>query len=609
MASSFTYKPLSPDSIRLLRFTGSPEDLTSSRPITCALDHVRRSSPPSFTALSYTWGPGADETILIDGEPCNIGPNAEQALRQLFADPAHGSIWIDQICINQSDDAEKSHQVQNMRQVYAAATRVAAWLGPEADGSTALCRHLGRLQPLLEPDVEDIDAVFAIHEDEEIMAVIRPAWVSFCQRAYWTRLWVIQEYAAARELAIHIGPASMSAEAVRRILLFVDKKLQPGRLDGSTVPAKYHLAAQGIVEMYKTPPTSFAEGVLTRRERYQQRDRDAKDDYLFRVLVTTLVLQVDYNSPKATDDRDRVFAVLQMADDADEFAGFPDYSMPCEQVYEATALTMLRQGHVDVLSYSQFPKKLQGLPSWVPDWSMQVRMPSCHVPWINNFTASWAPVKPPAALAIKSVKPGVVSIPGFKVDTIKELGSLWDPNWLAPVEAAAALQFLVDIEEFCRKSERTKRGVSGEKDFDVAKSDAARIAIVDLRGKNGNSLSWAEFCPVLQERAKDILREQLASGKDTTADSLALYQDVYIRLLKQLHTRRPFITTTGYVGICPSHAEPGDGICIFQGSKIAYVLRATQGEAYRMVGEAYVHGVMYGELARGTVELKDFILV
>lgn len=41
--------------------------------------------------------------------------------------------WIDAICINQQDDAEKSTQVQAMRDVYDQAKLVIAWLGPSEE--------------------------------------------------------------------------------------------------------------------------------------------------------------------------------------------------------------------------------------------------------------------------------------------------------------------------------------------------------------------------------------------------------------------------------------------------------------------------------------------
>ena len=47
----------------------------------------------------------------------------------------HGYVWIDAICINQSDQVEKSTQVAIMSDIYRAASSVVAWLGPERSHS------------------------------------------------------------------------------------------------------------------------------------------------------------------------------------------------------------------------------------------------------------------------------------------------------------------------------------------------------------------------------------------------------------------------------------------------------------------------------------------
>ena len=44
-------------------------------------------------------------------------------------------IWVDAICINQNDLAERKHQVELMASTYAKARSVILWLGVKADGS------------------------------------------------------------------------------------------------------------------------------------------------------------------------------------------------------------------------------------------------------------------------------------------------------------------------------------------------------------------------------------------------------------------------------------------------------------------------------------------
>lgn len=45
------------------------------------------------------------------------------------------TIWVDAICINQSDVKERNHQVHIMQRIYTNAASVVVWLGP-ADGSS-----------------------------------------------------------------------------------------------------------------------------------------------------------------------------------------------------------------------------------------------------------------------------------------------------------------------------------------------------------------------------------------------------------------------------------------------------------------------------------------
>lgn len=47
-------------------------------------------------------------------------------------------LWADAICIDQIDNDEKSHQVQQMRRVYEMAESTLVWLGPAADNSDIL---------------------------------------------------------------------------------------------------------------------------------------------------------------------------------------------------------------------------------------------------------------------------------------------------------------------------------------------------------------------------------------------------------------------------------------------------------------------------------------
>lgn len=78
----------------------------------------------------------------------------------------------------------------------------------------------------------------------------------------------------------------------------------------------------------------------------------------------------------------------------------------------------------------------------------------------------------------------------------------------------------------------------------------------------------------------------------------------------------------GYVGIVPGAARMGDLVCVFYGGDVPFILREVEGGGgfYRLIGEAYVNGLMDGEGLRNVeggevgdgqeVEgVRDFVLI
>jgi len=60
--------------------------------------------------------------------------------------------------------------------------------------------------------------------------------------------------------------------------------------------------------------------------------------------------------------------------------------------------------------------------------------------------------------------------------------------------------------------------------------------------------------------------------------------------------RRIARTESGYLGLVSYDVETGDSVVICKGSSVPLIMRRTEGEdEFRLVGDAYVHGVMRGE--------------
>src|SRR5437016_6155011 len=110
----FSYEPLNPhiDSVRLLVLL--PPTPANGDEIGCELEHRTFGSKPIYEALSYTWGSEpASTTIKINGRPFLVRENLYNALWHLRLS-APRAIWVDAVCINQSDIPERNSQVSLM---------------------------------------------------------------------------------------------------------------------------------------------------------------------------------------------------------------------------------------------------------------------------------------------------------------------------------------------------------------------------------------------------------------------------------------------------------------------------------------------------------------
>ena len=65
---------------------------------------------------------------------------------------------------------------------------------------------------------------------------------------------------------------------------------------------------------------------------------------------------------------------------------------------------------------------------------------------------------------------------------------------------------------------------------------------------------------------------------------------------KALDELRLFRTESGLVGKGPQTVVAGDEVWVFPGGSVPFLLRCLRRGKYSLVGHAYVHGIMHGEL-------------
>ncbi|KAG7082179.1 hypothetical protein JMJ78_0004283 [Colletotrichum scovillei] len=84
-----------------------------------------------YDALSYCWGDSTRlcQPIHVDGKILFVTEKLLEALNYLRREYEDRIVWVDAICIDQSNVQERGHQVGWMGNLYAHADRVLCWLG------------------------------------------------------------------------------------------------------------------------------------------------------------------------------------------------------------------------------------------------------------------------------------------------------------------------------------------------------------------------------------------------------------------------------------------------------------------------------------------------
>ena len=135
-----TYQSLEDGEIRLLQL--HPAEALDT-PLHIDIFHADLGGDlPAYEALSYVWNEvWGHFPIWVDSNDngntktkenvyITATANLDAALRHIRYRTRSRVLWVDAICINQDDLAERGQQVQQMRRIYELCTADVAWLGP-----------------------------------------------------------------------------------------------------------------------------------------------------------------------------------------------------------------------------------------------------------------------------------------------------------------------------------------------------------------------------------------------------------------------------------------------------------------------------------------------
>src|ERR1700722_1247248 len=68
-----------------------------------------------------------------------------------------------------------------------------------------------------------------------------------------------------------------------------------------------------------------------------------------------------------------IYALAGLSEDATRFGIVPEYSKSCGETYSEVAKAFINWMGSSFLVHCYFPKSLESLPSWAPDWSTTSR--------------------------------------------------------------------------------------------------------------------------------------------------------------------------------------------------------------------------------------------
>ena len=669
--------------------------------ITCTLATANLDNKPNYCALSYVWGEltapkggvklgyydeskktdvwGDDDEerwITINGHSHQITLNLYYALLRLRAYGIAIPIWIDAICINQSDVDERTHQVGLMQDIYQDTQRVYISLGEihpspirltapvvwHHDGETVMW-HGPENKPVIwygdERDMKFLTFFSSIvsdwsgisgysygtdHRTDELFHVFcilrllaghyhfeeipymgaqsrgshaRQLLRVFTHMKYsgwFHRMWTIQEAVLPRECIVQYGhmiaPWSILADAAANYEQHQSvccRTFDVGNID-------YHLSC-------------FADIVRPIRELRQVMPfRESQSHITLPLLLWT------FHNRRATDHRDKVFALLGLVTDWNgQDAIRANYRSETPDLYRSLVLDMINRTQ----SLSILEGDLKGdateerhlkLPSWIPDWSDPVnkilyRQAHDRTRRTFLFNASEG-----TQLDMELKGHNVLAVTARMVDTVWTVEGRMSPAeggyWDLPKEMAFQDQ-----------------GFPSPLPADTFIRSVVRIQRRWRRGKTQLMSAFKTLCANSVAQSGTNNRYQSSYRRLTDDDNKDIIEWSYLRFYaKVLPTNTPgafwktvpypnervyaldkssaaavenscFFDTRSYsfMGLGPRATKKGDVVAVLNGGRTPFVMRKVvedvTGESgatarYELIGSCYVHGIMDGEAVR-----------
>ena len=580
--SLYNYLPLHFErSIRLLELERTENSATE--PLRGKIHEVNLEDPPSYIALSYVWGPSTPtESIEIEGRQLSITKSLSQTLHSVLphlGDPWPTLVWTDAICINQSDAEERASQVRQMCYIYESAQIVWAWLGPRPPGliiprlrgifdyissslSEAEKQKKGQRLSFEEGKANErkMAAVLVTEPGGLLNPGTRAAIETFFGLPWWDRMWIYQEATTTAPTILCYGGMVVS-------------------LPRATILSKLLISLR-VTPVMDRYDSGYLRGMALHTMRSaREAGRQERLDELLR----------SFRDREATDPRDKVYAALGLVSDNSARNFKIDYSVgnTVSKVYRDFAVHLVDvYKRLDWLgSDTEVPWERDAeLPSWVPDWRCRPMTRDLYKTRSDSSTnlqdVSNRLYNSDRGLSQDriAVEGSLLKVEGVCVDIVNEVGPYakeghnnngTEISWCPPQK--------LDIYKVTGETEHDAylRTLTADVATEMGSNSASRGHKVDLTAVTSSSPNNDSDHPTTR----------------TWQESAHLMDQ-----MKRATTNRRFARTQhlNMMGLMPMFTETDDTVCVVTGCQVPLVIRSLGEGRWRLVGQAYLHGLMDG---------------
>ena len=596
--------------IRLLRIIGNlteeersrgSDDHNHSSLLTCELSvhsfDAAADGGPKYAGLSYTWGTearGCD--IIVNGQHFSVKTNLFSALQSLQTrQRRHGGvapyIWVDAICINQCDSEEKRTQVGLMGEIYTRAEETFIWLGPASvDSDLAM---------------DTIAVVTGADMEEPRLSELQDAWkaiTSLLRRKWFTRVWVLQEAFLSKQPIAKCGDKEIPFE--RFVVL---KKLY----DEAYFKSQQRWLS---IMLFQNVPfvSCFSNWHITKGEIV---DMESGGGSSLLSWSTTMTMRLDVTEP-----RDRFFGVLGMVRPSQREVILQDYDKPLRDILIDIALQSVEiDGFLFLSCVGPEDEKKYDVPSWVPDLTINTnRQNLLAVSDSRNAFSANISVLDPAwntlferSANLLASEASLMSGSNRKMEVFTLYGMLCDIITYA--DAMPSIPQYHGHDNVVIEETRLKRGRTTVDTFKrweplaltvpspdaYAETQGGRLTAFWKTLSCGRSIKGTRLPTGSGDRYQALLGRRPPPDCDTVPDYPL--NDNWIReyglsAVAKCVEKSFVLTMQGRMGLVISGVQNGDLVIVARGGSVPYVVRRLPDWGFRFVGEAYIPGLMKGQV-------------